>query len=156
MKTWRQSRIAILTVALIVGLAYLMNYSGLNYTLGLGVASAGIFFPMLSAFLGWVAVFLSGSDTSGNALFGNLQVVAANQLGLNPVLIAATNSSGGVMGKMISPQNIATGISVTHLQGQEGLVVARTFKHSIILTLLLGVLVVLQQYVFQVDDSLIG
>ncbi len=118
--TWRQSRMAILTVALIVGLAYLMNYSGMNYTLGLGVASAGIFFPMLSAFLGWVAVFLSGSDTSGNALFGNLQVVAANQLGLNPVLIAATNSSGGVMGKMISPQNIATGVSVTHLQGPGG------------------------------------
>jgi lactate permease len=144
--TWRQSRLAILTVALIVALAYLMNYSGLNYTLGLGVASAGIFFPLLSAFLGWVAVFLSGSDTSGNALFGNLQVVAANQLGLNPVLIAATNSSGGVMGKMISPQNIATGVSVTDLKGQEGVVFARTFKHSIALTVLLGVLVVLQQY----------
>ena len=146
--TWRQSRFAILTVALIVGLAYLMNYSGMNYTLGLGVASAGLFFPMLSAFLGWIAVFLSGSDTSGNALFGNLQVVAAKQLGLNPVLIAATNSSGGVMGKMISPQNIATGASVTHLQGQEGRVLARTFIHSVILTILLGVLVVLQQYVF--------
>jgi lactate permease len=146
--TWRQSRFAILTVALIVGLAYLMNYSGMNYTLGLGVASAGLFFPMLSAFLGWIAVFLSGSDTSGNALFGNLQVVAAKQLGLNPVLIAATNSSGGVMGKMISPQNIATGASVTHLQGQEGRVLARTFVHSIVLTVLLGVLVVLQQYVF--------
>ena len=146
--TWRQSRIAILTVALIVGLAYLMNYSGLNYTLGLGVASVGILFPLLSAFLGWVAVFLSGSDTSGNALFGNLQVVAANQLGLNPVLIAATNSSGGVMGKMISPQNIATGVAVTDLKGQEGVVFARTFKHSIVLTILLGVLVVLQQYVF--------
>jgi lactate permease len=147
-RTWRQSRLAILTVALIVGLAYLMNYSGMNYTLGLGVASAGIFFPMVSPFLGWIAVFLSGSDTSGNALFGNLQVVAAKQLGLNPVLIAATNSSGGVMGKMISPQNIATGASVTHLQGQEGRVLARTFIHSIILTILLGVLVVLQQYVF--------
>ena len=146
--TWRQSRIAILTVALIVALAYLMNYSGLNYTLGLGVASVGVFFPLVSPFLGWVAVFLSGSDTSGNALFGNLQVVAANQLGLNPVLIAATNSSGGVMGKMISPQNVATGVSVTDLKGQEGVVLARTFKHSIILTLLLGVLVVLQQYVF--------
>jgi lactate permease len=146
--TWRQSRLAILTVALIVGLAYLMNYSGMNYTLGLGVASAGLFFPMLSAFLGWIAVFLSGSDTSGNALFGNLQVVAARQLGLNPVLIAATNSSGGVMGKMISPQNIATGVSITHLKGQEGRVLARTFIHSIILTLLLGALVVLQQYVF--------
>ena len=147
-QTWRQARIAILTVALIVGLAYLMNYSGLNYTLGLGVASVGIFFPLVSPFLGWVAVFLSGSDTSGNALFGNLQVVAANQLGLNPVLIAATNSSGGVMGKMISPQNIATGVSVTSLKGQEGVVFARTFKHSIALTIILGLLVVLQQYVF--------
>jgi lactate permease len=145
--TWKQSRIAILTVALIIGLAYLMNYSGMNYTLGLGVASVGIFFPLLSAFLGWVAVFLSGSDTSGNALFGNLQVVAANQLGLNPVLIAATNSSGGVMGKMISPQNITTGVAVTALRGQEGIVLARTFKHSIILTLLLGAIVVLQQYI---------
>ena len=145
--TWRQSRLAILTVALIVGLAYLMNYSGLNYTLGLGVASVGFIFPLLSPFLGWVAVFLSGSDTSGNALFGNLQVVAANQLGLNPVLIAATNSSGGVMGKMISPQNIATGVSVTDLKGQEGVVFARTFKHSIVLTLLLGLIVILQQYV---------
>jgi lactate permease len=142
--TWRQSRIAILTVAL----AYVMNYSGMNYTLGKGVASMGFIFPLVSPFLGWVAVFLSGSDTSGNALFGNLQVVAANQLGLNPVLIAATNSSGGVMGKMISPQNIATGVSVTDLKGQEGMVFARTFKHSVALTLLLGVLVVLQQYVF--------
>jgi lactate permease len=145
--TWRQSRIAILTVALIVALAYVMNYSGMNYTLGLGVASMGIVFPLVSPFLGWVAVFLSGSDTAGNALFGNLQVVAANQLGLNPVLIAASNSSGGVMGKMISPQNIATGVSVTALKGQEGVVFARTFKHSIALTLLLGVIVVLQQYV---------
>ena len=146
--TWRQSRIAILTVTLIVALAYLMNYSGMTYTLGKGVASAGILFPLLSPFLGWVAVFLSGSDTSGNALFGNLQVVAARQLGLNPVLIAATNSSGGVMGKMISPQNIATGVAVTDLKGQEGVVFARTFKHSVALTFILGVLVVLQQFVF--------
>ncbi len=145
-QTWRQSRIAILTVAIIIALAYLMNYSGLTYTLGLGAASVGIIFPLVSPFLGWVAVFLSGSDTSGNALFGNLQVVAANQLGLNPVLIAATNSSGGVMGKMISPQNIATGVSVTDLKGQEGLVFARTFKHSIALTLVLGGLVLIQQY----------
>jgi len=146
-RTWRQARIAILTVALIVGLAFLMNYSGMTYTLGKAVASVGVFFPLVSAFLGWVAVFLSGSDTSGNALFGNLQVVAANQLGLNPILIAATNSSGGVMGKMISPQNIATGVSVTDLKGQEGVVFARTFKHSIILTVLLGIVVVIQQYV---------
>jgi lactate permease len=144
--TWRQIWMAVLTVMLIIGLAYLMNYSGLNYTLGLGVASVGLLFALLSPFLGWVAVFLSGSDTSGNALFGNLQVVAARQLNLNPVLFAATNSSGGVMGKMISPQNIATGVSVTDLRGHEGLVFARTFKHSVLLTFALGVLVVIQQY----------
>jgi lactate permease len=147
-KTVQQAWIAVLTVCLIVGLAFLMNYSGMAYTLGLGAASAGHAFVLLSPFLGWMAVFLSGSDTSGNALFGNLQVVAARQLDLNPVLFAATNSSGGVMGKMISPQNIATGVSVTELRGQEGLVFARTFWHSVILTLILGVLVALQQYVF--------
>ncbi|WP_109480142.1 L-lactate permease [Paraburkholderia sp. C35] len=147
--TWVQTRIAILTVATIVGLAYLMNYSGMNYTLGLGVAAVGAFFPLVSAFLGWVAVFLSGSDTSGNALFGNLQVVAANQLNLNPELMAATNSSGGVMGKMISPQNISTGVATTDLKGKEGYVFAKTFKHSILLTVLLGILVWLQQNVLQ-------
>ncbi|MGF6445215.1 L-lactate permease [Paraburkholderia youngii] len=147
--TWVQTRIAILTVATIVGLAYLMNYSGLNYTLGLGVASVGPVFPLVSAFLGWVAVFLSGSDTSGNALFGNLQVVAAKQLNLNPVLMAATNSSGGVMGKMISPQNISTGVATTDLKGKEGDVFAKTFKHSILLTVLLGVLVWAQQNFLQ-------
>ena len=146
-QTLAQLWIAIVTVALIIGLAYLMNYSGLAYTLGKGAASAGKAFVLISPFLGWIAVFLSGSDTSGNALFGNLQVVAARQLNLNPVLFAATNSSGGVMGKMISPQNIATGVSVTDLKGQEGVVFARTFVHSIVLTLLLGVLVAIQQFV---------
>jgi lactate permease len=131
---------------LIIALAYLMNYSGLNYTLGLGVASVGLLFVLLSPFLGWVAVFLSGSDTSGNALFGNLQVVAAGQLNLDPVLFAATNSSGGVMGKMISPQNLTTGASVTDLKGQEGAVFRRTFPHSIILTVALGVLVAIEQF----------
>ena len=144
--TLRQTRIAILTVALIVALAFVMNYSGMTYTLGLGVASVGPLFPLVSAFLGWVAVFLSGSDTSGNALFGNLQVVAANQLGLNPLLIAAANSSGGVMGKMISPQNIATGVSVTNLRGHEGVVLARTFWHSVVLTVMIGIIVVIEQY----------
>ena len=145
-KTFRQAWLAVITVVLIVALAYLMNYSGLAYTLGLGAASTGHLFVLFSPFLGWVAVALSGSDTSGNALFGNLQVVAARQLNLNPVLFAATNSSGGVMGKMISPQNIATGAAVTQLKGQEGLVFARTFVHSIVLTLLLVVVVLMQQY----------
>jgi len=146
--TWVQVRLAAATVVLIVSLAYVMNYSGMAYTLGLGVASVGPIFPLVSAFLGWIAVFLSGSDTSGNALFGNLQVAAAHQLGLNPVLTAATNSSGGVMGKIISPQNISTGAATTELKGREGLVLARTFKHSVILTLFLGLIVLAQQYLF--------
>jgi lactate permease len=145
-KTFRQAWLAVITVMLIVALAYLMNYSGLAYTLGKGAASTGHLFVLFSPFLGWVAVALSGSDTAGNALFGNLQVVAARQLDLSPVLFAATNSSGGVMGKMISPQNIATGAAVTQLKGQEGAVFARTFVHSIVLTLVLVALVLVQQY----------
>jgi lactate permease len=146
--TLSQIWLAVLTVCLIVALAYLMNYSGMAYTLGAGVAALGGLFVILSPFLGWVAVFLSGSDTSGNALFGNLQVVAAKQLSLDPVLFAAANSSGGVMGKMISPQNVATGVSVTSLKGREGEVFARTFPHSILLTILFGLLVAAQQYLF--------
>jgi lactate permease len=145
-QSWRQVRLAILTVTCMVALAYVMNYSGMNYTLGLGVSSAGMLFVVLAPFLGWIAVVLSGSDTSGNALFGNLQVVAANQLGLNPVLFAATNSSGGVMGKMISPQNIVTGSSVVDLHGREGAVFARTFPHSLILTAALAAVVAVQQF----------
>jgi lactate permease len=145
-ETFRQIWIAIITVMLIVGLAFLLNYSGMAYTLGKGVASVGYLFALLSPFLGWVAVFLAGSDTSGNALFGNLQAAAAHTLGLSPVLFAATNSSGGVMGKMISPQNLSTGVSTTELKGQEGQVFAKTFWHSIILSLFLGILVVIQQF----------
>ncbi len=147
-ETVKQIMLPTLTVVCIVGLAFLMNYSGMNYTLGLGVASAGVLFPLLSAFLGWLAVFLSGSDSSGNALFGNLQVVAANKLGFDPVLMAATNSSGGVFAKMISPQNIATGVSIAGLRGQEAKIFSRTFIHSVVLTMLLGILVFLQQHVW--------
>jgi lactate permease len=145
-RTVAQIWVAVVTVMLVVGLAYVMNYAGIAYTLGLAVASSGHAFILLSPFLGWIAVFLSGSDTSGNALFGNLQVVAARQLHLNPLLFAATNSSGGVLAKMISPQNIATGVSVTDLKGQEGVVLARTFKHSVIMTLILVLIVIVQQY----------
>ncbi len=144
--TWVQLRFAILTVMLIVGLAYLFNYSGMAYTLGLAISKVGGIFPFFSVFLGWIACFLSGSDTSSNALFGNLQVVAAKQLNLSPVLMAATNSSGAVMSKMISPQNVTTGVSTSALVGKEGLVVAQTFKHSIILAVILGVIVMIQQY----------
>jgi lactate permease len=145
--TWKQLRFAILTVMLIVGLAYLYNYSGMSYTLGLAISKVGAIFPFFSVFLGWIACFLSGSDTSSNALFGNLQVVAARQLNLSPVLMAATNSSGAVMSKMISPQNVSTGVSTTVLAGKEGMIIRRTFWHSIILAAILGIIVLLQQYV---------
>ena len=144
--TLRQLRLPSLTVALIVALAYLYNYSGMAYTLGAALARLGWLFPLVSGFLGWTACFLSGSDTASNLLFGNLQVAAAHQLGLNPVLLAATNSSGAVTGKMISPQNIAVGVTTVGLVGQEGNVLRTTVWHSILLAAALSVLAFLQAY----------
>jgi lactate permease len=131
---------------MIVGLAYLFNYSGMAYTIGAAVAGVGAVFPIVSSYLGWIACFLSGSDTSSNLLFGNLQVAAAHNLHLSPVLLAATNSSGAVTGKMISPQNIAVGVTTVGLIGREGDVLRRTFWHSIILAGLLGLLAFAQAY----------
>jgi L-lactate transport len=146
-KTLRQLRVPGLAVLFIVGLAYLYNYSGMAYTLGAALALVGPAFPFVSSFLGWVACFLSGSDTSSNVLFGNLQVAAAHQLQLNPVLMAATNSSGAVMGKMISPQNIAVGVTTVGLVGEEGKVLHSSFWHSVLLAALIGLIACLQAYV---------
>lgn len=146
LKTLRQIRLPALTVGLIVALAYLYNYSGMAYTLGAALASLGAAFPLLSGFLGWIACFLSGSDTASNLLFGNLQVAAAHQIGVNPILLAATNSSGAVTGKMISPQNIAVGVTTVGLTGQEGDVLRSTFWHSIVLALGLSLLAFAQAY----------
>jgi lactate permease len=142
----RQLRVPGITVLLIVGLAYLFNYSGMAYTLGAAVARAGHVFPVLSSYLGWLACFLSGSDTAANLLFGNLQVAAAHQLGLDPVLLAATNSSGAVAGKMISPQNIAIGVTTVGLIGQEGRIMQSAFWHSVLLAGLIGVIAYAQAY----------
>ena len=145
-KTLFQLRMPGLTVGLIVALAYLYNYSGMAYTLGAALAGLGGLFPLASGFLGWVACFLSGSDTSSNLLFGNLQVAAAHQIGVNPVLLAATNSSGAVTGKMISPQNIAVGVTTVGLVGHEGESLRATFWHSILLAAGLSVLAFAQAY----------
>lgn len=145
-KTFLQLRIAGLTVVIIVALAYLYNYSGMAYTLGAALARAGGFFPLVSSYLGWVACFLSGSDTASNLLFGNLQVAAAHQLHLNPVLLAATNSSGGVTGKMISPQNIAVGVTTVGLIGEEGKVLRSMFWHSIVFATAVGLLAFAQAH----------
>ena len=144
--TLRQLRLPGLTVCLIVGLAYLYNYSGMAYTLGAALARLGWFFPFASGFLGWAACFLSGSDTASNLLFGNLQVAAAHQIGVSPILLAATNSSGAVTGKMISPQNICVGVTTVGLTGQEGDVLRTTFWHSIVLALGLSLLAFAQAY----------
>ncbi len=135
-----------LTVCLTVALAYLYNYSGMAYTLGAALARVGFFFPVISGFLGWIACFLSGSDTAANLLFGNLQVAAGHQLGLNPVLLAATNSSGAVAGKVISPQNIAVGVTTVGLIGQEGDVLRSTFWPSMLMVLTVSLIAFAQAY----------
>lgn len=147
--TFKQLSLAMLTIASMLGLAYLMNYSGMTSTLGLALAASGGAFPFFSAVLGWLGVFLTGSDTSANALFGNLQVVTANALGLNPVLTASVNSSAGVMGKMISVQSIAVAVAATGMtSADEGRLFRFTIKHSVVLMIAMGVISMLFAYVF--------
>jgi lactate permease len=147
--TFRQLALPMLTIASMLGLAYLMNYSGMTSTLGLALAASGPAFPFFSATLGWLGVFLTGSDTSANALFGNLQVVTANALHLNPVLTAAVNSAAGVMGKMISIQSIAVAVAATGMTtADEGRLFRFTIKHSVLLMCVMGVLSMLFAYVF--------
>jgi lactate permease len=147
--TFKQLAKPMLTIATMLGLAYLMNYSGMTSTLGLALAATGSIFPFFSAILGWLGVFLTGSDTSANALFGNLQVITANQLGINPVLTASVNSAAGVMGKMISLTSIAVAVAATGLTSEdEGKLFRFTIKHSIFLACVVGVVAMLYAYVF--------
>jgi lactate permease len=147
--TFNQLKFAMLTIAAMLGLAYLMNYSGMTSTLGLALASSGRAFPFFSAVVGWMGVFLTGSDTSANALFGNLQVVTANALGLSPILMASVNSAAGVMGKMISIQSIAVAVAATGMtSADESRLFRFTIKHSIVLMAAMGVLSLLFAYVF--------
>jgi lactate permease len=146
--TFKQLKFALLTIASMLGLAYLMNYSGMTSTLGLALASTGGAFPFFSAVLGWLGVFLTGSDTSANALFGNLQVVTANAIGLNPILTASVNSAAGVMGKMISVQSIAVAVAATGMtRADESRLFRFTIKHSVLLMIVMGVLSLLYAYV---------
>ena len=141
--TVKQLTYSMLTIACVLGLAFLMNYCGATGTLGLVFAETGVLFPFFSALLGWLGVFLTGSDTSANALFGSLQVVTAGKLGLDPVLMAASNSSGGVMGKMISLQSIAVAAAATGMgAGEEGKLFRFTLRHSVILATVIGLVVV--------------
>jgi L-lactate transport len=146
--TMKQLALPTLTIASVLALAYLMNYSGATATLGLTFSASGRFFPFFSTLLGWIGVFLTGSDTSANALFGNLQVVTANTLGFNPTLMASANSAGGVMGKMISLQSIAVAGAATGLTRKEEAQLMRfTMKHSIFLASLVGLVTLFYAYV---------
>jgi lactate permease len=145
--TIAQLRWAIVTVMAVLALAYVMNQSGQIITLGLWAAGAGSFFAFLSPLIGWLGVAVTGSDTSSNALFGSLQVTAAKDAGIDQVLLAAGNSSGGVLGKMISPQNLAIGAAAVGMAGQEGDLFRRVLKWSLLLILLMCVLVYLQSTV---------
>jgi L-lactate transport len=145
--TARQLFLPELTIASVLGLAFLMNYCGATATLGLGFAATGALFPFFSALLGWLGVFLTGSDTSANALFGNLQVVTAGRLHLSPVLMAASNSSGGVMGKMISLQSIAVAAAATGMAASEEAKLFRfTLRHSIVLASAVGLITAFYAY----------
>jgi lactate permease len=146
--TGKQLFFSELTIATVLGLAYLMNYCGATSTLGLAFAATGVLFPFFSALLGWLGVFLTGSDTSANALFGNLQVVTATKLQLNPALMAAANSSGGVMGKMISLQSIAVAAAATGMAHHDEAKLFRfTMRHSIFLATVIGIVVLFYAYV---------
>jgi lactate permease len=146
-RTTRDLALSMLTIACVLALAYVMNYSGSTATLGLAFAATGALFPFFSAMLGWLGVFLTGSDTSANALFGNLQVVTANTLNLPPELMAASNSSGGVMGKMISLQSISVAAAATGMPREEEAKLFRfTLKHSILLASVIGLIVCLYAY----------
>jgi lactate permease len=146
--TLKQLKMAIVTIGCMLGLAYLMNYSGMTSTLGLSLAASGWYFPFFSAVIGWLGVFLTGSDTSANALFGNLQVVTANALGLNPILTASVNSAAGVMGKMISVQSIAVAVAATGMtSADESRLFRFTIKHSVLLMAVMGLISMMFAYV---------
>ncbi len=136
------------TIGMVLAFAFVTNYSGMSTTLALVLAGTGAMFPFFSPFLGWLGVFLTGSDTSSNALFGSLQGTTAHQIGVNDTLLVAANSTGGVTGKMISPQSIAVACAATGMVGKESDLFRFTLKHSIIFAAIIGVITLLQAYVF--------
>jgi lactate permease len=140
----RRLSLSLLTIAAMLALAFVTRYSGTDVTLGLALTRSGWMYPFFSALLGWLGVALTGSDTSSNAMFGSLQRVTAEQLGLNPLLICTANSTGGVMGKMIDAQSIVVSATATGTHRQEGAILRRVFPHSLALAALMGLLVWLQ------------
>jgi lactate permease len=146
-RTLRLVRLSLLTISAMMALGFTTRYAGLDATMGLAFAATGVLYPFFGTLLGWLGVALTGSDTSSNVLFGSLQRITAEQLGLSPVLMAAANSSGGVMGKMIDAQSIVVASTATRWYGHEGDILRYVFAHSLVLACLVGLLVFLQAYV---------
>ena len=146
--TLKELRWAIISIGMVLAFAFVMNYSGMSSTLALVLAGTGAAFPFFSPFLGWLGVFLTGSDTSSNALFGSLQATTAHQVGVSDVLMVAANSTGGVTGKMISPQSIAVACAATGLVGKESDLFRFTLKHSIFFATIIGCMTYAQAYWF--------
>jgi lactate permease len=154
--TLRLVRYSLLTIAAMLAIGITTRYSGIDATLGLAFSRTGVLYPFFAAMLGWLGVALTGSDTASNVLFGSLQTISARQLGLNPVLAAAANSSGGVMGKMIDAQSIVVASTATRWYGHEGEILRYVFFHSLALACLMGVLIMLQAYVPPFTSLVIG
>jgi lactate permease len=140
-------RHSLITIAAMLALGYVTKYSGTDATLGLAMARTGSFYPFFGTLIGWLGVALTGSDTASNVLFGSLQKITSERIGLSPILMAAANSSGGVMGKMVDAQSIVVASTATNWYGHEGSILRFVFFHSIALAALVGVLVYLQAYV---------
>jgi lactate permease len=149
-------RFSLLTIAAMLALGFVTRYSGVDATLGLAFAQTGFLYPFFGTLLGWIGVALTGSDTASNVLFGSLQRISSEQLGLSPTLMAAANSSGGVMGKMIDAQSIVVAATATNYHGQEGVILRYVFFHSIALACLVGVLVTLQAYLWPFTAMVVG
>jgi lactate permease len=142
-----EMRRSVLSIGLVLAFAFVANYSGMSSTLALMLAGTGVAFPFFSPFLGWLGVFLTGSDTSSNALFCSLQNTTAHQVGVSDTLMVAANTTGGVTAKMISPQSIAVACAATGLVGKEADLFRFTVKHSLLFVLIIGIITLLQAYV---------
>ncbi|WP_410988093.1 L-lactate permease [Bacillus cereus] len=145
-ETLSELKMPILSIGFVLGFAFIANYSGLSSTLALALAGTGGLFPFFSPFLGWIGVFLTGSDTSANALFSNLQAITAQQVGVSEVLLVAANTTGGVTGKMISPQSIAIACAAVGLAGKESDLFRFTVKHSLFFVIIVGIMTYVQAY----------
>jgi lactate permease len=154
-RTIKLCAISLITISAMLAIGTLTRLSGVDATLGLAFAATGVLYPFFGTLLGWLGVALTGSDTASNILFGNLQKITSEQLGLSPVLMAAANSSGGVMGKMIDAQSIVVASTATNWYGHESTILRFVFKHSIALACLVGLLVMLQAYVYPFTEMVL-